>query len=258
MTLRGFFLELLFPTQCIICEKSGKYLCGSCYKRIPIKRYDLCPLCQNTETFAGRVCNLCENTREKYYLDGIIVASYYKHPILREVIHRYKYGFIKRLAWPLSKVLARKLFYLEKFPFEEFSFTAVPLHSKRLSWRGFNQAEFLGKKIQKIFIINDLDIKFIPDLLERKIYIKPQMKIHSTEDREKNIVGSFSINPKYQKIIKNKSSFIKVGKFANLPKKVIIVDDVLTTGATLNECAKILKKHGVEKVWGLVMARQSR
>lgn len=241
MPLKDFLLKLLFPAQCLICEKHGRYLCGSCFKRIPIKKFDLCPICQRTETFTGRVCNLCEALDRKIYLDGIIVASYYKHPILRAAIYRYKYSFIQKLAWPLAKILAKKLFFLESFPFEEFTFTAVPLHPKRFRWRGFNQAELLEVKLQKLLSINGLDIKFIPDLLIRKSYLKPQMKIHSTEDRKKNILNCFTTNPKYQKI----------------PEKIIIIDDVITTGATLNECAKVLKQNGAEKVWGLVLARQN-
>jgi len=239
----NFILNLFFPAHCIICEKPGKHLCVDCFKRIPVKIIDLCPICQKIETFAGRVCNTCENKHEKIYLDGVIVASYYKHPILKEAVYRFKYGFIQQLAWPLAKTLAKKLFFLETFPFEEFTFTAVPLHRKRRVWRGFNQATLLGKKLRKLFYQNDLDVDFLPDLLLRRKYFKPQMKIHSTKDRKKNIVGCFSINPALRK---------------KIPRKIIIVDDVLTTGATLNECAKILKRHGAEKVWGLVLARQGR
>lgn len=243
MSAFNFIFRLLFPAQCIICEKPGINLCQKCFKYIPIKKMDFCPLCQRVETFAGRVCNVCENEKQKIYFDGIIVASYYRHPILREIIYRYKYGFIQKLAWPLSKIFLKKLFLLETFPFDEFTFTAVPLHYKRYQWRGFNQAEILGNKMKKILYQNSLDIKFLPNLLVREKYLKPQMKIHSTKDRRKNIVGCFSINPKFSK---------------KAPRKIIIIDDILTTGATLNECAKILKKNGAEKVWGLVLARQGR
>jgi competence protein ComFC len=242
MAFIDLILELLFPAECIICEKAGKYLCNGCSDYIPLKRTDLCPLCQKTETFAGRVCIVCENAREKIYLDGVIVASFYKHPILREAIYRFKYSFIQQLAWPLAKILAKKLFVLETFPFEEFVFTAVPLHPKRRQWRGFNQAELLGAKLKKLFEQNNLEIQFIPDLLVREKYFKPQMKIHSTEERKENIVDCFTINPAYAK---------------KIPRKIIIIDDVITTGATLNECAKVLKKHGAELVWSLVLARQS-
>jgi len=238
-----FLLGFLFPAQCIICEKHEKYLCDDCFRRIPVNRANLCPICQKTETFAGRVCNLCENKKKRIYLDGVIVASYYKHPILRETIYRHKYGFIQKLAWPMAKILLKKLYSLETFPFERFIFTAVPLHYNRYRWRGFNQAELLGKNLKKLLSRNNLDTTFIPDLLVRQKYIKPQMKIHSTPDRKKNIVGCFSLNKKFQD---------------KAPRKIILIDDIITTGATLNECAKVLKRNGAEKVWGLVLARQGR
>jgi ComF family protein len=239
--MKNIFWDLLFPSYCIICEKPGECLCRECFESIPINSTELCPVCQKAETFAGRVCNVCENENKKIYLDGVIIASYYKHPVLREAIYHYKYGFVQKLAWPLAKTLVKKLFLLETFPFEEFSFTPVPLHEKRHEWRGFNQAELLGKKLQKILSQNQLDINFLPDLLVREKYIKPQMKIHSTLERKKNIVGCFSVNKELTK---------------KLPEKIIIMDDVITTGATLEECAKVLKRRGVRKVWGLVLARQ--
>lgn len=239
----NLFWDLLFPVYCVVCEKPGKYICSECFRHIPIKIASFCPVCQNTESFAGRVCNVCENENKKIYFDGVIVASYYKHPVLRDLIYYFKYSFLKKLSWPLAKLLLKKLFLLETFPFEDFAFTAVPLHPKRHEWRGFNQAELLGIKLQKLLSKNNLDISFIPDLLVRQKYLKPQMKIHSTQDRKRNIVGCFIFNPKYTN---------------EIPKKIIIIDDILTTGATLNECAKILKRHGAEKVWGLVLARQGR
>jgi len=243
MTILEFFFDLLFPPHCIVCEKPGSYLCRECFKYIPLKTKSFCPICQKIETFAGRVCNVCENENKKIYLDGVIVASYYKHPILKEAVRHYKYGFVQKLSWPLAKILLGKLFSLGTFPFEEFSFTVVPLHEKRQRWRGFNQAELLAKKLQKILSKNGLDIIFLPGLLLRQSYTKPQVKVHSTEDRKKNIIGNFSLNEAFRK---------------KVPVKIIIIDDVVTTGATLNECAKVLKRHGAEKVWGLVIARQGR
>jgi len=241
--MKNLFWDFLFPVHCIICEKPDKYICDDCFSHIPIKTTSFCPLCQRVESFAGRVCNYCENEKKNIHLDGAIVSSYYRHPVLRDLIYHFKYGFVKKLAFPLAKLLAKKLFGLETFPFEEFVFTAVPLHQKRQSWRGFNQAVILGEKLQNLIAKNNLDIDFIPYLLLRHRYLKPQMKIRSTAYRKKNIVGCFSINPKY---------------LNKVPKKIIIIDDILTTGATLNECAKILKSHGAEKVWGLVIARQGK
>jgi len=236
-------LSFLFPIQCIVCENPGRYLCWECLSHIPVNPINLCPICQKAETFAGRVCNVCENENKKIYLDGVIVASYYKHPVLREAIYRFKYNFLKQLSKPLAKILFKKIISVPGFPTDQFVIIPVPLHPKRLVWRGFNQAELLGKNLQKIFSQYNINMNLITGLLVRQKYIRPQMKIHSTEDRKKNIIGCFLIN---------KESTIK------LPEKIILLDDIITTGATLEECAKTLKRRGVRKVWGLVLARQGR
>jgi len=111
----------------------------------------------------------------------------------------------------------------------------VPLHKKRYNWRGFNQAFLLSKYIAKEF-----HLMVYEDLLIRQKNTKPQSKIKSMIKRRENINGAFSI-------VKNE--FLK-------NKNVIIIDDVCTTSATLNECAKELKNAGVKNVWGLVVARR--
>lgn len=241
--IRAIFLDLLFPKNCVVCESPGRYLCLDCFRHIPINKTDLCPICQNIETFAGRVCNVCENEQEKIYLDGIIVASYYKNPILKEALYRFKYNFIRGLAGSLAKLLAIKLLRLSSFPLERFTLSPIPLHPKRKTWRGFNQAELLAKKLQFSLNKKGVGINYLPDLLTREINVKPQMKIKSTKARKENITGCFRFNKAYSK---------------NSPRKIILVDDITTTGATLNECAKVLKRHGAEKVWGVVLGRQGR
>jgi len=111
----------------------------------------------------------------------------------------------------------------------------VPLHKKRYNWRGFNQALLLSE-----YIASEFHLRINEDLLIRRKNTKPQTKIKSMIKRRENIKGAF---------------FIAENDFLN-NKNVIIVDDVCTTSATLNECAKELKNAGVKNVWGLVMARR--
>jgi ComF family protein len=239
--IKKILFNLLFPRHCVICETSGSYLCKNCLNAIPINKINLCPICQSIETFAGRVCNVCENKRSKTYLDGLIVASHYRNPVLRETLFRFKYNFIQGLSFPLAKILAKKIITLPEFPFADFTLVPVPLHPKRQIWRGFNQAALLAKRLQLLLNRREIFMEISPALLLREKNPKPQMKIRSTFAREKNIFGSFAFNK----------------AFANdRPKKVILVDDITTTGATLNECAKVLKRYGVEKAWGLVLGRQ--
>ncbi|MBM3255916.1 MAG: ComF family protein [Candidatus Moranbacteria bacterium] len=241
MSYKSILLNILFPRHCVICETPDSYLCKNCFGAIPIRKTNLCPVCQNIETFAGRVCNVCENEKRKIYLDGLIIASYYKNPVLRETLFRFKYNFIQGLSFSLAKVLAKKILSLSEFPFTDFTLVPIPLHPKRQLWRGFNQAALLVKKLQLLLDKKEVFVETSPTLLIREKNSKPQMKIKSTLVREKNIVGSFIFNKAFTN---------------NTPKKIILVDDIATTGATLNECAKILKRHGAEKVWGLVLGRQ--
>ena len=110
----------------------------------------------------------------------------------------------------------------------------VPLHLRRLNWRGFNQSELLAKNISDTF-----QMEMAVDVVERTINATPQADIKEREERLKNLNGIFRI--------KNKEKIIG--------REVLLVDDVCTTGATLNECAKILKAGGASRVVALVVAR---
>lgn len=112
----------------------------------------------------------------------------------------------------------------------------VPLHPQREKRRGYNQAELLGRELSI-----RLNIKIAPRMLERSVKTKPQFELKK-EERGKNIFGAFSVNLKFQKTLKG--------------RRIILVDDISTTGSTLRECAKILKKSGAEKVLGITLAHE--
>jgi len=108
----------------------------------------------------------------------------------------------------------------------------IPLHKRRLRWRGFNQAE----KIAKI-LSDKLNIPLVNNKLIRIKYNQPQAKINS-QKRKNNIIGCFQYNGESLE-----------------EKNIILVDDVVTSGSTLNECAKVLKEKGAQEVWGICVAR---
>ena len=113
---------------------------------------------------------------------------------------------------------------------------SVPLHAKRLRKRGYNQAELLAKELSK-----RLNIKFVANILIRAKNTKPQFDLKKGE-RGKNILGAFIVNPKFQNKLKG--------------KRFLLVDDITTTGATLRECVKVLKKGGAEKVLAIILAHE--
>lgn len=112
----------------------------------------------------------------------------------------------------------------------------VPIHKNKFKKRGYNHSTLLAENLAE-----KLNLKFAPDVLLRLKETKPQFKL-SREERRENILGAFNLNPKFKDFVKDKS--------------IIIVDDVTTSGATLNECAKILKRNGAKFVWGATLARE--
>jgi competence protein ComFC len=174
-----------------------------------------------------------EFNKKKYRLDNLdklLVAGDYENEILAKIIKLFKYQFVK----DIHKILAEFIFLFlsdKKIDLSESLIIPVPLSKKRLKWRGFNQAEILAKKIS-----NKFNLDFSNDLKRIK-YQKPQASL-SEKERKINLINSFSWQGKN---LKN--------------KKIILVDDVVTTGSTLNECAKTLKNAGARKIWGLVIAK---
>lgn len=224
-TITDFCISLVFPKICIGCEKEGFCLCPKCFKKIKIQKTPLCIYC-------GKIANkgLCQTCSSKTPLTGVLVGCKYSG-LVKEIIHRYKYDGDKELANPLCEILLEKL--NEKKFNSETLITSVPLHKKRQNYRGFNQSEIIARKIARSAGIN------YEKLLGRKVFNQPQMTL-SRRARKENLLGAFS----------------SLG--ADLHgKTIIVVDDVCTTGATLEECAKTLRKSGARQVWGLVIAHGS-
>jgi competence protein ComFC len=198
--------------------------CCYCYK---LGRY-LCWDCFERLEFLGAPHPL---KLENSYLDSVIAAVRYQPPITT-LLHMMKYDGIPSIAEYCGELLYETTFF--ELP---DCITAVPLHPKRQWWRGFNQAEVIAKRVAEKCKVP------YHSLLQRQSYTSAQATLHR-KDRIKNLNKAFDI---HFKLKKRKLPF----------KKVLIIDDVVTTGTTLNECAKILKEHGVEKVYGLVVAHGS-
>lgn len=232
-TIWRFFLDFLFPAHCVGCRHEGVFLCPNCFVKIPRQKKQVCPLCY-CQTPEGNVCNECRRLRTDFALDGLlVVTSFEEKSFLQQAIHDLKYNFVKELAEPLgcllTEVVGRR--YLKSM-----ILCPVPLHQKRLHWRGFNQAQLLA---QFVSVNQNLPLYH---LLMRKTFQKPQMEL-SREERLKNVTDAFCVD---QKILTKISYF---------PDTVLLVDDVATTLSTLNACAKTLKKAGFKNVYGAVIAR---
>lgn len=226
-----FVLDLLFPKFCVGCGKEGGWICSQCQEKIILIKKPTCPIC-NQLTPKDQFCSKC---RSKTYLTGVIVAAYYQEGPLKEAIHTFKYDGVFELAKDLGQMLIKAMKQIEK-P-KNFVIIPVPLHYKRQAKRGFNQAELLAKEIVKVYPHCSL---LTNSLVRTKQTKKTQVELSGRERRE-NIKGIFSWQ--------GTSDELK-------DQTILLVDDIYTTGATLNECAKVLRqKAGARQVWGVVLAK---
>ncbi len=154
------------------------------------------------------------------------------------MIHRFKYQSVESLKKPLAELIIAyiaKELLIDKLA--NSVLVPIPLTLKRKINRGFNQSELLAKEIGKFLncpVIN---------LLKRKKFTSPQAEISDWQKRKENISGVFALSAK-----------ISTEQFSDI-KKVILVDDVATSGATLEEAATVLSQAGIKEIYGLVIAK---
>lgn len=223
-----FCLDILFPRECLGCGQENVWLCEKCLAKIPFNLKEECPVCHRFSK-AEKVCPQCQR---KVFFDGVLAASFYDDPVVQKMIKNLKYNGLKELAWPLAQMMLQKLLYYGWFLEESWCLVPIPLHRKRYLERGYNQAELLALELQK------LSQKPILSVLQRKYFTPPQADL-SLNDRLINLKNVFYC-PEPKKV-KN--------------KKILLIDDVFTTGTTLNEASKVLKKAGALEIWGLVVAK---
>jgi len=221
-----WFKNALFPVHCFNCKKEGWKFCPVCSQNCEIEIADLvCPFCHTTQS-EGKTCSECA---KKTYLDGNLALSLYRDKVLRGLLQDWKFNSNQSSGAVLLE-------WLENFPLEQilppvdWYVTSVPLHEKRFRERGFNQAEVLARAVAK-----EIKTEYF-ELLRRSEWTDPQAK-RAAEDRQ---VGELD----------------EVFKVTGLvPPCVLLCDDVLTSGSTMDAAAKALKEAGAEFVWGFTLLR---
>ena len=235
-------LDTLFPIHCLSCNAYGEYLCTNCLEHFPRRLRQRCPHCRRATTPRGEVCFSCSG---KSSLDGLFVASHYRHPLVATSIHTYKYRFIPALAEPLGTWLAERVLEID-LPLPDV-FIPVPLHKRRLRFRGFNQSALLADTLAETLTPGSV-LPVLHNCLLRTRYTKPQIKTTVREERLSNLKNAFALAPEMP--LGRETS-----KSSLLGKTIWLIDDVATTGTTLEECARVLKKAGAKSVFGIVLAR---
>ena len=253
MEIKSIILDLLFPPLCFGCRRYHKsYLCEHCWQKIQINTSFFCPVCQNripisTNIEISKYQSICHP--DARFL--LAPAADYRNEAVKNLIHELKFHRIASAMEPIKKILdeylsiviARKVapqsgatdeaISTHNF-FKNYSVVPIPISSKRLRQRGFNQAQLIAEHVArqcKWPIANGNLIKIKDN--------KKQSELKNWEERKSNVENCFSITR--PELIKNEN--------------IILVDDVFTSGATINEAVKILKRAGARKIIALVIAR---
>ncbi|MBU3918576.1 hypothetical protein KKC63_01565 [Patescibacteria group bacterium] len=213
-------LDLFWPKQCLNCSKNGRYLCVDCQALINLStRYEV-----NVDK-----------------LDYLFWTAPYKDKIVQSCLHCLKYRYVKDLAEELSDLIISYFNLLNNSPIleqtraQEIVIISVPMYKKDLKKRGFNHSEEIARSLSK-----KLGIPLVEQALLKTKKTLSQMEL-KREERFLNVSGVFAINPETKGVIEG--------------KKIILIDDVYTTGATMQECAKVLKQNHAPEIWGVVIAR---
>jgi len=240
---------LVFPIRCLACKTvlfhiHNDGLCPECWSNIHFITTTICAKCghpiQHRYNYRNQlenyrhICNKCQlgKSDKVNYLDSIRAATLYRGTVQR-LVKNFKYD---------RQLLLRSLFVRwimqsarEVLNEEDVILVPVPLHRRRLRWRKFNQSAAL---IKEIHAINGNS--YILDLLVRIVNTVPQNQVPRGEERWANIKDAFEMNKAYD--ISNKN--------------IVLIDDVITTGATVNECAKVLMEQGgAKKVFAVSIAK---
>lgn len=187
----------------------------------------LCPGCGKPQA-SGILCPVCRQRQTE--IDGIRSPFRFAE-VIREAVHQLKYRNLKAISPCLATLLAD---YLQSNPLPVEALVPVPLHPRRLRERGYNQSSLLARELGKL-----INLPVIEDCLIRVKEAQPQVRTATVEDRRMNVTDAFKC---------------RNGKVRG--KQIILIDDVCTSGATLESCAQALKSEGVTSVWGLTLARE--
>jgi len=244
--LKNKIQDLLLPQFCIRCNKEGFLVCPDCLSLIDLNPFQYCPFCSvpNRVIKNGK----CQS-HQNFKLNGLFSACDYKDPLAKKMIFLFKYQpYIKNLGFPLANLIISHFALLEKNPSTLFYrqkqaastnalpaiFMPVPLFKKRERERGYNQSFVIAEILSTYY-----QLPIQKNNLIRIKNTKSQTEFNK-QKRKQNIAGAFAI--KNPGLINGRTIFL--------------VDDVFTTGSTMEECAFILKSAGAKKIYGIVVARE--
>lgn len=217
-------LDLLYPPRCAGCGRLGESFCPACQARIEPLPEPACPRCGHPQ-LSRDLCAACWAVPSA--LDGIRSAAVFAHP-LRDAIHAFKYNNNRDLAQPLGACMAA---YWQVAGLTADRIVPVPLHPRRVTERGYNQSALLARVLGRSVGLP----------VDERVLVRQRATAHQVglgrAERQQNVAGAF-------------------GCRADLAgQRLILIDDVCTTGSTLEACAEALRMAGATSVWGFTLAR---
>jgi ComF family protein len=226
--LKRVALDLFFPPWCIGCGRETEYICDACRRQLPFIYPPFCSVC-GRPLAVDNTCPGCIGPQAE--IDSIR-APFLFGGVIRQAVHQLKYYNLKAIAPLLASFLHE---FLIENPIPGDIFVPVPIHKKRERERGYNQSSLIAHELSRM---NGLPL--VENCLIRKINTPPQVRTTSAAERQNNIADAFVCVDRQLE-----------------GKHVLLIDDVSTSGATLNACAGALKAAGASSVHGLVIALEN-
>ena len=233
--IKNLLLEILFPPLCCSCHQNlsasekENGLCSICFSKILIHTTLFCAICRARLPENKKVCHKNSSFTLGAATDYEVAA--------RNLIHALKYRKWSRLQTTAAKILIpylQNLTFKKSDRFSKYLVIPIPLHKNREQSRGFNQSKLIAE-----IISNQLKLPLITGVLVRVKDTKTQTDFKDWEQRTKNVSGAFQIA---------KPDLVK-------GKNLILVDDVYTSGSTINEAVQILRAAGAKKITAIVLAK---
>ena len=223
----GFVLDLVFPKRCVQCNASGEFMCPDCLAKVTPVAGETCERCA-LPLRPFETCSVCsergfefDSTKAVFVMEGVVAKA----------VHNLKYNDIRALAPVMGGMMAN---LLKEDGYSADMVVPVPLHPARMRERGYNQSELLAK-----VIATECDLELNSGVLKRTVKTAPQVSFRNLKERAGAMAGAFELN---------KLVYIK-------GRSILLIDDVVTTGSTVNSCTKALKSAGAARVEVCAFAR---
>jgi ComF family protein len=233
-------VDLLFPPCCVSCQRLGAWLCTRCVKEIEVIHPPVCPVCglpmekrvpAEPSEIQAESPPCCRCQQQQPQLDGFRAYAFHSGP-LREAIHQFKYEDLRSLAGPLGALMAAGWATLGSNLYDPDVIVPVPLHVSRQRQRGYNQAGLLARELGR-----HLHQPVFEKALVRARATAPQVGL-SAKERRANVHDAF-----------------RCVSDSIAGRRVLLIDDVFTTGSTLEAACRALRDRGASSVWGYTLAR---